>query len=173
MALLSNQSYIVPTVMIDLTFEDNVRKVFPVACKDVIRVVYNNKGLATTVQGRVVSINAASTSYTYHASGVCSKDTTFDTNKNGPYIVVDGSDTYEGKTYTIYLGTIIDCDMIYKWSDNYVVTTPPTDNIHDIKSVNMMRIKNGKLEISTNFGETWFVPDITQDSDSNEVDDEL
>ena len=120
MALLSNQSYIVPTVMIDLTFEDTVRKVFPVACKDVIRVVYNNKGLAT-----------------------------------------------------IYLGTIIDCDMIYKWSDNYVVTTPPTDVIHDIKSVNMMRIKNGKLEISTNFGETWFVPDITQDSDSNEVDDEL
>ena len=162
MALLSNHSYIIPTVMIDLIFEDNVRKCFPVACKDIIRVTYNLNGIATTIQGRVVSINAATTNYSYKANGVCNCDTTYATNKNGPYIVIDGSDTYEGKTATVYLGTILDCDMIYKWSDNYVVTTPPKDTESKIESVQMIRINDGKLEVTTDFGATWFTPDVTE-----------
>ena len=167
MALLSNHSYIVPTVMIDLLFENHVRKMFPVACKDIIRVTYNQNGIATTIQGRVTSINAATVSYSYKASGICNVDTTYATNKNGPYIVIDGSDTYEGKTATVYLGTILDCDMIYKWSDNYIVTTPPKATEEKIESVQMIRIREGKLEVTTDFGTTWFVPDVSEDSDDS------
>ena len=106
------------------------------------------------------SINAATTNYTYYADGICKYDTTYATNKNGPYIVVDGSDTYDGRSETIYIGTIIDCDMISKWSDNFVVTTPQSDKVHNILSINQIRLNNGKLEVSTDFGATWVTPDI-------------
>lgn len=169
--LLSNKSYIVPSVMIDLTFDDNIRKVFPVACKDIIRVTFNKNGIATTFQGRVTAISAAATSYTYKSDGVCNVNTTFATNKNGPYITLDGSEAYEGKTAIVYLSTILDCDMIYKWSDNYIVTTPPSDSQDDVQSVQMLRIKSGKLEVTTDFGETWFpiIPDSNgSTSESND-----
>lgn len=168
--LLSNKSYIIPEVMIDLTFEDNIRKVFPVACKDIIRVTFNKNGIATTFQGRVTAINAAATSYTYKTDGVCNVNTTFATNKNGPYMTLDGSDAYDGKTAIVYLNTILDCDMIYKWSDNYVVTTPPSDSQQDVQSVQMLRMKSGKLEATTDYGATWFpiVPASTgSNSESN------
>lgn len=168
MALLSNQSYIVPTVRIDLRFEDNVRKVFTVECQDIIRVTYNKNGLATTIQGRVVSINAGTTSYTYRANGVCNCDTTYATNKNGPYITIDGSDTYAGKTATVYIGTIIDCDMIYKWSNNFVVSTPPSDKDDKIESIQMIRLRNGVLEVSSDFGETWVVPSVVVPEDTSD-----
>ena len=155
MALLENKSVIVPTVLIDLKFEDGIRKVFPVELRDIIRVSFNKSGLATTIQGKVTSINAATTAYTYHADGVCTRDTTYATNKNGPYMVIDGSGTYSGHTETVYLGTIIDCDMISKWSDNAVVTSPESDASNKIESIDQIRLRNGKFEVSTDFGETW------------------
>ena len=168
MALLENKSIIIPTVLIDLRFEDGIRKVFPVAIKDIINVTFNKKGIATSIMGKVTSINAATTSYTYFADGICRYDTTYATNKNGPYIVVDGSDTYSGRSETIYLGTIIDCDMISKCSDNKVVTTLQSDKDNDIVAINQIRLKNGKLEVSTDFGATWIQPklDLTVDLES-------
>lgn len=160
MALLENKSIIIPTVLIDLRFEDGIRKVFPVEIRDIINVTFNKKGIATSIQGKVTSINAATTNYTYYADGICKYDTTYATNKNGPYIVVDGSDTYAGKSETIYIGTIIDCDMISKWSDNFVVTTPQSDKVHNILSINQIRLNDGKLEVSTDFGTTWIQPGV-------------
>lgn len=160
MALLENKSIIIPTVFIDLRFEDGIRKAFPVQIKDIINVTFNKKGLATSIQGKVTSINAATTNYTYYADGICKYDTTYATNKNGPYIVVDGSDTYAGRSETIYIGTIIDCDMISKWSDNFIVTSPESDKCNKILSIDQIRLKDGKLEVSTDFGATWIQPDI-------------
>ena len=165
MALLSNNSHIVPTVMIDLSFDSGIKKNFAVEVRDVINVTYNNNGLATTIQGKVISINAASTAYSYTAHGVANVDTTYCTNKNGPYLVIDGSDTYAGKTATVYLGTILDCDMISKWSDNYVVTTPPADTSADINSIDMIRLHEGNVEYTINNGESWnLIVGVTSDN---------
>lgn len=160
MALLENKSIIIPTVLIDLRFEDGIRKVFPVEIRDIINVTFNKRGIATSIQGKVTAINAATTNYTYYADGICKYDTTYATNKNGPYIVVDGSDTYAGRSETIYIGTIIDCDMISKWSDNFVVTSPEADKCNHILSINQIRLNDGKFEVSTDFGATWIQPGI-------------
>ena len=165
MALLSNNSHIVPSVMIDLTFDGGIKKNFEVKVRDIICVTYNNNGLATTIQGKVISINTAGTPFNYAASPVANYDTTYCTNKNGPYFVIDGSDTYAGKTATIYLGTILDCDMISKWSDNYVVTTPPADTSADINSIDMIRLHEGNVEYTINNGESWnLIVGVTSDN---------
>lgn len=164
MALLENKSIIVPTVLIDLRFENGIRKVFPVELKDIVRVSFNKQGLATTIQGKVTSINAATTAYTYYADGVATYDTTYATNKDGPYMVIDGSGTYSGHTETVYLGTIIDCDMISKWSDNSVVTSPETDETNKIESIHQIRLRNGKLEVSTDWGDTWKEVQLSPDN---------
>lgn len=164
MALLSNNSHIVPTVMIDLSFDSGIKKNFAVEVRDVINVTYNNNGLATTIQGKVISINAASTAYSYTAHGVANVDTTYCTNKNGPYLVIDGSDTYAGKTATVYLGTILDCDMISKWSDNYVVTTPPADATSSVDSIDMIRVHESNVEYTINNGESWNLVGVSSDN---------
>ena len=155
MALLQNKSMVIPSVVIDLTFEDHVRRVFPVHVKDVIRVKYNLNGLATEIQGRVVSIFAASTNYSYHADGTACYHTTYQTNKNGPYMVIDGSGTYAGKTANVYLCDLLDCDMIYPWKENFTVMTVPVDSEEKIGSVNALRTVDGVLQYTPDFGETW------------------
>ena len=155
MALLQNKSMVIPSVVIDLTFEDHVRKVFTVHVKDIIRVVYNLNGLRTEIQGRVVSIHAASTNYSYHADGTACYHTGYQTNKNGPYMVIDGSGTYDGKTANVYLCDLLDCDMIYAWKENFCVLTVPADSAEKIGSVNALRTVDGVLQYTPDFGETW------------------
>ena len=155
MALLQNKSMVVPSVVIDLTFEDHVRKVFTVHVKDIIRVVYNLNGLRTEIQGRVVSIFACSTNYDYHADGTACYHTGYQTNKNGPYMVIDGSGTYAGKTANVYLCDLLDCDMIYAWKENFVVLTVPVEADAKIGSVNALRTVDGVLQYTPDFGETW------------------
>lgn len=155
MALLQNKSVVVPSIIIDLTFEDHVRKVFPVHVKDIIRVRYNLNGLATEIQGKVVSIFAASTNYSYHADGTACYHTTYQTNKNGPYMVIDGSGAFDGKIANVYLCDLLDCDMIFAWKDNYVVLTVPVDSERQIGSVNALRTVNGILQYTPDNGETW------------------
>ena len=127
MALLSNNSHIVPTVMIDLRLDGGIRKNFAVEVRDVIHVLFNKNGLATAIEGRVISINASTSAYGYTASGVANYDTLNCCNHNGPYL----------------------------WSDNYVITTPPADSTANVQSIDMFRIHEDKLEYSINNGESW------------------
>lgn len=155
MALLSNNSHIVPTVMIDLRLDGGIRKNFAVEVRDIIHVLFNKNGLATAIEGKVISINASTTAYGYTASGVANYDTLNCCNINGPYMIIDGSGTFTGRKETVYLGSILDCDMISKWSDNYVITTPPADSTAGVLSIDMLRIHEDKLEYSINNGESW------------------
>ena len=70
-------------------------------------------------------------------------------------MIIDGSGTFTGRKETVYLGSILDCDMISKWSDNYVITTPPADSTAGVLSIDMLRIHEDKLEYSINNGESW------------------
>lgn len=167
MALLQNKSMVIPSVAIDLTFEDHVRKVFTVHVKDIIRVKYNLNGLATEIQGKVISIFAGSTQYEYHADGTACYHTIYQTNKNGPYMVIDGSGTYNGKTANVYLCDLLDCDMIYAWKDNCAVLTVPANSEEKIGSVNALRTLDGVLQYTPNYGETWL--NVVVSSEENNI----
>lgn len=162
MALLQNRSFIVPYVIIDLVFEEDVHKVFAIHANDIIRVRYNLNGLATEIQGKVTTINHASTAYsyrvnnnTYSAHGVANKDTIYTTNKQGPYIVVDASNVYENKSVNIYLNDILDCDMVYPWKEEYAIRTVHRNIEEKITPIHALRELDGKLQFSSNYGEGW------------------
>lgn len=169
MALLQNKSHIVPSAVIDLTFEDDVHKVFTIHVKDIVRIKYNKNGLATTVEGKVTTISAGTTSYTYTADGIATYHTMCQTNKNGPYLVIDASTSYGSNTVTIYLYDILDADMIYAWKENFTVLTVPTDTEHGITAVHGLRLLNGVLQYTIDNGITW--EDVVKESSSNDTED--
>ena len=132
------------------------------------RVKYNLNGLAKEIQGKVISIFAASTNYDYHADGTACYHTTYKTNKNGPYMVIDGSGTFDGKTASVYLCDLLDCDMIFAWKENFNIYTVPKDPERLVGSVNALRTLDGVLQYTPDNGETWINVKVATTTDGED-----
>ena len=172
MALLNNKSMIVPSILIDLTFEDGIYKQMLIHENDVVTISYNKDGLKCTITGRVTQIgNGDYTSVGpvprfYGSSGIAHYDTIVSrSSKAGEYIIVDGSGEYSGKIEVVYLNTILDCKMLNKYSDSASIMSPKSDCC-GTQQITGMRYKNGKAQISLDYGQTWL--DLVASSESSE-----
>ena len=160
MALISNKSKLEQTLLVELVFEDNVTKKCRVTVGDIVKIIYNKNGLATTVQGRVSTISTGSSKTVsqiprfYSSSGMATYDTTYGKTV-GDYIVVDGAGPFQSQLHIIYVQTILDFTMVSSYEENTGTTSPSTDSENGIYRVNMVRVKDGKFQISTDEGATW------------------
>ena len=162
MALLSNKCRIIPSVFIDLTFEDDIKKQFLVRENDIVSVVYNKAGLATRHVGKVTQIGSGD--YTqvssipkfYGASGIASYDTVLGSKPGaGDYMIIDGSGDFAGNVVVVYLNTILDISMISQYDENLTVRTVKPCGCSGVNQVTGLRIYKGYLQFSTNYGQTW------------------
>ena len=162
MALLSNKCRIIPSVLIDLTFEEDIKKQFLVRENDIVSVVYNKAGLATRHVGKVTQIcsgdntQVSSIPRFYGASGVASYDTVLGTKPgSGDYMVVDGSGDFAGNVVVIYLNTILDINMVSQYDENLTIRTVKPCGCTGVNQVTDFRVFKGYLQFSTNYGQTW------------------
>ena len=161
MALLNNRSKIMPSVFIDLVFEDDIYKQMLIHENDIVTVTYNKEGLAHTITGRVTQIGngeytrVSSVPRFYGASGIAHYDTVVSKSSNaGDYMIIDGSGEYAGNVEVVYLHAILNCNILNKYSENASIMSPNSDCCGTSQITNM-RIYNGKLQVSTDYGQSW------------------
>lgn len=161
MALLTNNSKIQPSVLIDLTFEGDIRKRMIIQQNDVVTIVYNREGLASTITGKVSQIgngdytSVSSVPKFYGASGIATYDTVLSKKANlGDYLIIDGSGNYAGNIVVVYLNSILDATLLNKHEDNSQIMSPKTDATGSVQITNIREYK-GKTQYSTDYGATW------------------
>lgn len=174
MALLSNHCKILPAVLIDLTFEDEIRKQFVVHQNDIVSVLYNKAGLATRHVGKVTQIGSgdyrsvASIPKFYGASGIASYDTVLSTQPGaGDYMIIDGSGDFAGNVVVVYLNTILDISMVNQYDANLAISSAKANSCCGINQVTTFRVQNGKLQYSPDYGQNWHNVDGTNADDSS------
>ena len=167
--LLRNCCHVVECLKVDLYFDDDSEKHITICEKDIIHIVWNNNGRKDIIRGKVKQINST-------------RDYLVD-NKESSYIIVDGSDIYNGKTVKIRFDHILDCEMIEKFDENLIVKTVCNKE----EAINRLKLVDGKLFVSQDNGETWIGgleieppvvdenPPVVEDdnSDTNEPSDEV
>jgi hypothetical protein len=160
---------VVECLKVDLYFDDNSEKHITICEKDIVHIVWNNNGRKDVIRGKVKQINST-------------KNYLVD-NKESSYIIVDGSDIYNGKTVKIRFDHILDCEMIEKFDENLIVKTVCNNK----EAINKLKLVDGKLFVSQDNGETWIGglkieppvvdenPPVVEDdnSDTNEPSDEV
>lgn len=167
MALLNNKSYIVPSVLIDLTFEDNIKKIYEVHTGDIVHVVFNKDGIATAIDGKVTAIGTGNANKNittiprfhtgvYHADGIATCDTVYGTNiASGEYMVIDCSGAMAGNVVTVFLSTILDFGMVMKFDQNAIVQSDGSCGCKGISQIHKIRVKDGVFQYSCDYGATW------------------
>ena len=135
--LLRNCCHVVECLKVNLYFDDNSEKHITICEKDIIHIVWNNNGRKDIIRGKVKQIKST-------------KDYLVD-NKESSYIIVDGSDVYNGRTVKIRFDHILDCEMIEKFDENLIVKTVCNDK----EAINRLKLVDGKLFVSQDNGETW------------------
>ena len=167
--LLRNCCHVVECLKVDLYFDDDSEKHITICEKDIVHIVWNNNGRKDVIRGKVKQINST-------------RDYLVD-NKESSYIIVDGSDIYNGKTVKIRFDHILDCEMIEKFDENLIVKTVCNKE----EAINRLKLVDGKLFVSQDNGETWIGgleieppvvdenPPVVEDdnSDTNEPSDEV
>jgi hypothetical protein len=128
---------------------------------DIITVVYNKEGLASTITGRVTQIGngdyttISSVPKFYGSSGVATYDTVLSKKPNvGDYMIVDGSGEYTGNLVVIYLATILDCTLLNKYEDNASILSPKSDCCGN-QQITGIRVHKGKVQYTTDYGLNW------------------
>jgi hypothetical protein len=162
MALLNNKCRILPSVCIDLTFEDDIMKQFIVRENDIVSVLYNKAGLATRHIGKVTQIGSgdytsvSSVPRFYGASGIAHYDTVVGKQSGvGEYMIVDGSGDFAGNVVIIYLDTILDISMVSQYDQSLVVQSAKPCGCTGVNQITNLRVYKGYFQFSTNYGETW------------------
>ena len=152
--LLRNCCHVVECLKVNLYFDDNSEKHITICEKDIIHIVWNNNGRKDIIRGKVKQIKS-------------NRDYLVD-NKEFSYIIVDGSDIYNGKTVKIRFDHILDCEMIEKFDENLIVKTVCNDK----EAINRLKLVDGKLFVSQDNGETWMggieiEPPVVEDTNSD------
>ena len=135
--LLKNCCHVIECLKVNLYFDDNSEKHITICEKDIVKIVWNNNGRKDTIRGKVKQIKSV-------------RDRLTD-NRECSYIIVDGSDIYNGLTSKIRFDHILDCEMIEKFDENLIVKTVCNDK----EAINRLKLVDGKLFVSQDNGETW------------------
>ena len=129
--LMDIRCFMIPSIKVDLTFDNGYRKSPILGVGDLIDLLYNQNGLRKHIVGKIIQISTP---------GVDPK---------GWSIIVDGSDGFDSDVARLSPMSILDVDVIRKAGSARTVTSPNDDTgIHGI------RINKGRLQYSKN-GKTW------------------
>ena len=123
--LLDIKCSAISSVQVHLTFDDQTVKDRLIAIGDLIDCVYNANGIQRHIIGRVTTIS------------------TVGSNQAGWYIIVDGSDDFEGRYARFSPMSILDVDIIRKADMEDVIRTPLGEF-----AVPYLRINKGRLQYS-------------------------
>ena len=151
--LLKNCCHVVQSLKVNLYFDDDTEKHLIINEKDIVRVVYNNNGMKSTIQGKVTKIKSED----YHVD-----------RKGASYIIIDGSDVYEGNCARIRFDHILDCDIIEKFDEQLFVKTVSDKT----QSINKIKLVDDKLYVFREaFGE-WvggisIIPQVDETPEEN------
>ncbi len=137
--LLDIRTSIVSSIKVELTFDDNNKKVREIANGDLVAIEFNKNGKRKRIEGKVVKIGASST-----------------IDPKAWYIVVDGSLDYQGQLERFSPQQILDVDIIRKASNNDYISTP-----NDSSRVTQIRLYDGFLQLSIDGGYSWITPKNT------------
>lgn len=123
----------IPSVYVELLFDDNSTKKKVISVNDLIDVYYNGNGLRKHIVGRVAAIS------------------TVGADPRQWYIIVDGSDDFNSQKARFSPKNILDLNIIRKyWQDSIVHTS----NEKDERISHIRLTSDGQLQYSTD-GYEW------------------
>jgi len=129
--LMSINCSMVPSIEIDLAFDDGRKKNNLVSIGDLIDLLYNSNGLRKHIVGKVVQINTPGT------------------DPAGWSMIVDGSDDFASEIARLSPMSVLDLDIIRKNGSERFVSTPVDDT-----GIAGIRINKGRLQYTRN-GVRW------------------
>ena len=123
--LMDIKCSMVPSIAVNLRFDDQSEKHAVVSVGDLVDVIYNANGCRKEIQGKVIKVNA------------CGED------PRSWYIIVDGSDDFESQKAKFSPMSILDIEILRKADTLNVVQTVIGDH-----AVPYLRIVHGRLQWS-------------------------
>lgn len=138
--LMDIKCSMVPSIMVNLRFDDQSEKHALVSTGDLIYVEYNANGCRKAIEGKVIKVSA------------CGE------NPKSWYIVVDGSDDFASQQAKFSPMSILDIEILRKAGTLEVVQTISGDH-----AVPYLRIVHGRLQWSID-SFTWY-PIVIDDRD--------
>lgn len=129
--LMDIKCSMVPSIKVDLTFDDKSKKNPTLSIGDLIDLIYNSNGLRKHIVGKIVQISTP---------GVDPK---------GWSIIVDGSDGFDSDVARLSPMSILDVDIIRKAGTAKYVSSPNDDT-----GISGIRINKGRLQF-TKDGKHW------------------
>ena len=130
--LMNIKCSMIPSVRIELSFDDGSSKDNLLSVGDLVDVLYNGNGLRKHIVGVVKAINTPGT------------------DPKGWSILIDGSDDFDSDIARFAPTSILDLDIIRKNGTQKVVNTPIDDT-----GISAIRINKGRLQYSKN-NRDWF-----------------
>lgn len=127
--LMRKDINIISSLSLDLFFDDDTEKKIVLNKKDIVSIVYNNRGTKTTVVGKVINIIS---------------------NGDNSYLLIDGSGIYAGSQVNILFNEILDCNMIEKYDESILLRS-----VSGAGQITNLRLLNGYMQISTDNGVSW------------------
>ena len=129
--LMDIKCSMVPSIKVNLTFDDGRKKDPTLGVGDLIDLLYNSNGLRKHIVGKIIQINTPGN------------------DPKGWSFIVDGSDDFESEIARLSPMSILDVDIIRKAGSVKYVSTPIDDT-----GVMGIRINRGRLQY-TKDGRTW------------------
>jgi hypothetical protein len=129
--LMDIKCSMVPSIKVDLAFDDGHKKSQTLSVGDLIDLLYNSNGLRKHIIGIIRQINTPG----------C--------DPKGWSIIVDGSDDFESEIARLSPMSILDVDIIRKAGSSRTVSSPNDDT-----GIYAIRIKEGRLQY-TRDGKHW------------------
>ena len=125
MALLRCNTEIVRRAIVNLYFDDDTEKHLEVGTKDIIKVRFNDAGYAKEITGRVDEIKGEMSPNQHHPMNHACGGTIPVRQSIGSdgYMIVDGSNIYNGKRTRIFFKDILDMEIIEKYDEQFIVKT--------------------------------------------------
>lgn len=129
--LMDIKCSMVPSIRVQLKFDDGRTKDQTLGVGDLIDLLYNSNGLRKHIVGKIIQIN------------------TNGSDPKGWSIIVDGSDDFDSEVARLSPMSILDVDIIRKNGSTRVVSTPIDDT-----GIVAIRINRGRLQY-TRDGKHW------------------
>ena len=129
--LMEIRCSMIPSIKVNLTFDDGYKKDPTLGIGDLIDLLYNSNGIRKHIIGKIIQISTP---------GVDPK---------GWNIIVDGSDDFESEMARLSPMSILDVDVIRKAGSSKYVATPIDDS-----GITAIRINKGRLQYSKD-GKHW------------------
>ena len=129
--LMDIKCSMVPSIKVNLVFDDGHKKDPTLSIGDLIDLLYNSNGLRKHIIGKIIQINTPGS------------------DPKGWSLIVDGSDDFDSEIARLSPMSILNVDIIRKNGSTRVVSTPIDDT-----GVYAIRINKGRLQYTMN-GKCW------------------